>query len=363
MSPEQVVVVGAGIAGVSAAIEAARLGLAATLVDEHPLDLSTMAADAPYFFGPRLLPTLGDRGLMMERVVESGERLAEAEEAGVTVLLGTCAWGSFRSEENSRHLERPCLGLADAERSWMVEYEHLILAQGARDLVLSFPGWELAGVLGARGAIALMTRYQALAGRRLVILGSGDLGLETARLALERGLEVAGIVDVSPGVRGQAELWARLAARGVPFLGAHTVEAVRGQKEVDAIRLVRVDAAGGPVAGTQQTIACDTVCLALGLVPSVDLAYLAGCRTSYVAERGGWIPDRDGEMRTSVDGVYVAGDSGGVLEHMVTSPRIAADQGRGAAIAVAEARGALSPERARALKRELSAGHDGAEAL
>jgi hypothetical protein len=131
---------------------------------------------------------------------------------------------------------------------------------------------------------------------------------------------------------------------------------------VDAIWLVRVDAAGRPVAGTQQRIACDTVCLALGLVPSVDLAYLAGCRMSHVAERGGWIPDRDGEMRTSVDGVYVVGDGGGVLEHMVTTPRIAMDQARMAAIAVAEAGGALSPERARALKRELSAAHDSAGA-
>src|SRR5262245_31408344 len=184
MSPEQVVVVGAGIAGVSAAIEAARLGLAATLVDEHPLDLSTMAADTPYFFGPRLLPTLAERGLMMERIIESGERLAEAEEAGVTLLLGTCAWGSFRPEENSRHLERPCVGLADAERSWMVEYEHLILAPGARDLVLSFPGWELPGVLGACGEIALMTRSHALAGRRMVILGSGKIGVATGRAGL-----------------------------------------------------------------------------------------------------------------------------------------------------------------------------------
>src|SRR5262249_39754810 len=142
----------------------------------------------------------------------------------------------------------------------------------------------------------------------------------------------------------------------------HTVEAVRGQKEVDAIRLVRVDPAGGPVAGTQQTIACDTVCLAFGQVPSVDLAYLAGCRMSHMAERGGWTPDRDREMRTSVDGVYVVGDGGGVLEHMVTTPRIAADQGRMAAIAVAEARGALSAERALALKRELSTIHDGAGA-
>ena len=359
MSTEQVVVVGAGIAGVSAAIEAARLGLAVTLVDEHPLDLSTMAADTPYFFGPRLLPTLGDRGLMMERVVESGERLAEAEEAGVTVLLGTCVWGSFRPEENSRHLEGPCLGLADAERSWMVEYEHLILAPGARDLVLSFPGWELPGVLGARGAIALMTRYQALAGRRMVILGSGALGLETARLALERGIEVAGIVDVSPTARGPVELARTLAARGVPFFPSHTVEAVEGEKDVRAVRLIGVDPAGHRAGGPPRTVACDTVCLALGQVPSVELAYLTGCRLSYVPALGGWVPERDPDMQTSVAGVYVAGDAAGVHEDTFTTPHVARDQGRRAAIAVAEVRGALDRSRARALTQGLSAAADG----
>jgi thioredoxin reductase len=357
---EQVVVVGAGAVGVSAAIKAAQLGLSVTLVDEHPLDLSTMAMDTPYFFGSRLLPTLADRGLMLERILESDERLAEAQDAGVNALLGTCAWGSFQPEENSRHLERPCLGLADGERSWMLEYEHLILAAGARDIVLSFPGWELAGVLGARGAIALMTRYRALAGRRIVILGSGDLGLETARLALERGLEVAGIVDVSAEVRGRPELWARLAARGIPFFGSHTVGTVQGQKEVDAIQLLRVDAASRPVADTQHTIACDTVCLALGQVPNVELAYLAGCRLSHVADLGGWIPDRDADMRTSVEGVYVVGDGGGIDEGTVTTPRLAMDQGRMAAIAVAEAQGVLTRDRARALKQELSVGRDGA---
>jgi thioredoxin reductase len=358
---EEVVVVGAGAAGASAAIEAARLGLGVTLVDEHPLDLSTMAMDTPYFFGSRLLPTLADRGLMMERIVDSDERLAEAQEAGVKVLLGTCAWGSFRPGENSRHLERPCVGLADAERSWMLEYEHLILAPGARDLVLSFPGWELAGVLGAQGAIALMTRYRALAGRRLVILGSGNLGLETARLALERGFEVAGVVDVAPRVRGQEALWTRLAERGVPFFGAHTVEVVHGEKEVSAIRLVRVDPAGGPVAGTQHTVACDTVCLAFGLVPNVELAYLTGCRLVHRPERGGWVPDHDGTMQTSVEGVYVAGDGSGVHDDAARGARLAVDQGRRAAIAVAEARGAVDRDRARALEQELSL-HAGADA-
>jgi D-hydroxyproline dehydrogenase subunit alpha len=361
VSTEQVVVVGGGVAGVSAAIEATRLGLAVTLVDEHPLDLTTMAADTPYFFGSRLLPTVGDRRLMMERVVESGDRLAEAAEAGVTLLLGTCAWGSFRPEENSRHLERPCLGLADAERSWMVEYEHLILAPGARDLVLSFPGWERAGVLGARGAIALMTRYQALAGRRMAILGSGALGLETARLALERGIEVTGIVDVSATVRGPAELWRPLAARGVPFVLAHTVEAIEGGNDVAAIRLARVDPEGIPVGGAPLTIACDTVCLALGQVPNVELFYLTGCRLSYVPALGGWVPDRNRDMATSVPHVYAVGDGGGIHEDAIVSPHVAMSQGRLAAVAIAEASGAIEGSRARALRQELSVGaeHEG----
>lgn len=355
MDRDQVVVVGAGAAGTSAAIEAARLGLSVTLVDEHPLDLATMAMDTPYFFGPRLLPTLADRGLMMERIVDSGELLPEAEEAGVKVLLGTCVWGSFRPGENSRHLENPCVGLADAERSWMLEYEHLILAPGARDLVLSFPGWELSGVLGASAAMALMTRYRALVGQRMVILGSGNLALQTGHLALERGLQIAGIVDVSPEIRGDPGLWARLAERGVPFFGSHTVQEAQGEKEVRAIRLVRVDPAMRPVAGSEHVVACDTVCLALGLVPNVELASLIGCRLGYRSELGGWVPDRDARMQTSVEGVYVVGDAGGVHEEMTVTPRLAMDQGRLAAVAVAEARGVLDRERARAIERDLSA--------
>ena len=338
MSTEQVVVVGAGVAGTSAAIEAARQGFSVTLVDEHPLSLATMAMDTPYFFGSRLLPTLGDRGLMLERIVESDERLAEAEEAGVKMHLGTCVWGSFRPQENSRHLERPCVGLADGERSWMLDYEHLILAAGARDFILSFPGWELAGVLGARAAMALMTPYRALAGQRLVVLGSGALGLQTALLALEHGLDLAGIVDVSPEVRGDPDLWSRLARRGTPFFASSTVREAVGDKEVRGIRLVAVDRAMRPVAGTERTVPCDTVCLALGLVPNIELAYLTGCGLHYEPELGGWVPRRSPTMATSVEGVYVVGDAGGVDEAMVINPEVACDQGLVAARALPVAR-------------------------
>jgi thioredoxin reductase len=354
---EQLVVVGGGEAGATAAIEGVRRGLSVTLVDEHPVDLATMAMDAPYFFGPRLMPTLADRGLMMERIIGAGELLQRADEAGVKVLLGTCAWGSFRPGENSRQLERGCLGLADAERSWLLEYDRLILAPGARDFVLSFPGWELPGVVGACGATALMTRYQAFTSQRMVVLGSGDLGLHTALLALEHGIEVVGVVEVAAEVRGRKELAERLAARGVPFLTSRVVKAVRGDKEVEAVQLCRVDERLSPVAGGESEVACDTVCLAIGLVPNVELAYLTGCRLAFQAGRGGWVPERGTDGQTSVEGVYVVGDAGGVSADMLASPRIAADEGRAAAAAAqvtapATTRPAAAPADAAAEDRE-----------
>ncbi len=88
------------------------------------------------------------------------------------------------------------VGLADAQRSWLVGFDRIVLATGARDLALAFPGWNQPGVMGAAALEMLLSRYDAFAGRRVLILGSHDLALETALLALEHGLEVAGLVEV-----------------------------------------------------------------------------------------------------------------------------------------------------------------------
>src|SRR5437764_737973 len=95
-------------------------------------------------------------------------------------------------------------------------------------VVGGFPGWERAGVMGANALFSLLTRYRALAARRMVVLGSGSLGLRTATLALEHGVDVAAIVEVAPRVCGDAQLACALQARGVPILSSHTVREARG---------------------------------------------------------------------------------------------------------------------------------------
>ncbi len=331
----QLVVIGAGSAGCAAALEAARLGLKVTLIDEHPQSLQAISLDAPYFYGARLPAILEDSAAISERVLGANEPLLECLEAGVEILTGTCSWGSFRPGANSTRLAPPQLGLADSERSWMIEYEHLILATGSRDLVLSFPGWNLPGVLGANGAAALLARYQVLPGSRMLVLGSSNLALRTAKLAIDRGMAVAGIVETAPQIRGERALAAELAAAGVPMLTGRTIERALGERDVQAARLVKIDAAGEPMPGSAEEIACDTICMCFGTVPNVELASLTGCRIVFDARRGGFVPAIGGDFRSSQPNVFVAGEAAGVSEAMALDPAIAAAQGRLAARAIA----------------------------
>ncbi len=336
------VVVGAGVAGVAAAIEAAEAGIEVLLVDEHPVDNDMMAMNVPLCFGQRMDGAVRNRTAMLARVVETNPGLTRAYEAGVDVQLGTYVWGAFVSGPTVRELPAPMLGLADDRRSWLVGYDRLVVAAGARDVMLGFPGWERAGTLGAAGATALLTRYRALSARRLVVLGSGALGLHTAALALEHGVEVMGVVEVGPHVRGDAEAARALAAHGVPFFTSHTVRAARGGTgEIESLVLAALDGAGAPVPGSEREIACDAVCLAVGLTPSVELLHLVGARLRFAGALGGWIPEVDASMRTSVPTVFAAGDCAGFHDGMLADPDIARAQGRVAGLAAAESLDAI----------------------
>ena len=308
-SPErtvEVLVIGAGPAGIAAASEAAKRRAQVLLVDEHPVSASLMGLDTPLYFGGRMTSAVQRQARMVEQLLASSPELEAAMELGVEVMLGTYAWGAYVNGPGLGALPAPVVGLADEDRAWLVGFGKLILATGARDIALSFKGWDQPGVMGANGLAALLDRYDAFAGRRIVVLGSGDLGLETARRALDRGLEVAAVIETRDGVQGDSGLAQDLRGRGVELLTGQVVHQAHGG--LDGVSRVEV----GPVQGPVRSIACDTVCLAVGLAPAIELLNVLGGALETDSARGGHVPATPDGVSTSLANVFVAGDGAGL---------------------------------------------------
>ncbi len=257
-----VAVVGAGSAGCAAAIAAARAGAATLLVDENPVPLLQMGGDVPLRFGGRFDAAVQSPERMVERMALSDPLIAEAFDAGVDVRLGTAAWGAWTDAPASRAIPGRVLGLVADGRCAMAGFDRLVVAAGARDLALGFAGSELPGVVGAQGFHALATRYQAFAGRRMVVVGGGVLADDAEALAERLGIAVAERLRSTDG-------FVPLRAEG----GADGVE-----------QLIVAD-----VHGVTRTIECDTICLAIGAVPNIELPAVLGCPLAYDADRGGYV--------------------------------------------------------------------------
>ncbi len=275
-----VVVIGAGPSGIAAAIEAAQGGAAVLLVDENPVSGALMGNDVPLWFGGRMTAATQNSERMLEAVFTSLPELETAMEAGVELLLGTSAWGVYRNGPGVASLPEQVVGLADAQRSWLVGFDRIVLATGARDLALAFPGWNQPGVMGAAALEMLLSRYDAFAGRRVLILGSHDLALQTALLALERGLDVAGLVEVRDAAQGSPELASKVTAAGIAIHCGAAVAVAKGG----------IDGVNSATLTTGETIPCDTICVAVGLVPSIELVDAMHGARVLDGKRGGYVP-------------------------------------------------------------------------
>ena len=298
-----VVVVGAGPSGIAAALEAKQAGASVLLVDENPVSGALMGNDVPLYFGGRMTAATQNSERMLEAVFMSMPALELAMEAGVELLLGVTAWGVYRNGPGVQSLPEQVVGLADAERSWLVGFGRIVLATGARDLALSFPGWNQPGVMGAAALQMLLIRYSAFAGHRVLILGSHDLALETALLAIEHGVEVAGLVEVRPTPQGSGELVSKLAAAGISVrCGTAIALAQAGINGIEAATLT-----------SGEIIACDTICTAVGLIPSIELVDAMHGPLELDGQRGGYVPR--GEANVSAVGLC-AGLAGSGFDHV-----------------------------------------------
>lgn len=340
-APADLAVVGAGPAGLAAAVAAADLGLSVTLLD---------AGERPG--GQFYRHPAPDLGATRPQALHHGwrhfatraRRLDAHRDAGrVTYLPSHHVWTVVRDGDQ---WQLHAVAGAD-ETPATVHARAVLLATGAYERQLPFPGWTLPGVVGAGGAQAMLKSGLVLPGRRCVVAGSGPLLLAVAGSLAAAGARVPAVVEAADYTAYASELPALLRNPGKLAEGAlhgsallrhttrlltrHAVTAAHGTTRVEAVTVQRLDRDWRPVPGTARRIPCDALAVGHGLVPQLELATSLGCATRRTPD-GTPALALDADQATSVPGVWAAGETGGV-----GGADLALTEGEIAAAAVAHA--------------------------
>ncbi|MEO0068015.1 MAG: NAD(P)/FAD-dependent oxidoreductase [candidate division WOR-3 bacterium] len=295
----QIAIVGGGPAGLSAGIVAAKLGARVCLIDDNPRLGGQLVKQTHKFFGSKS-HYCGTRGIDIARILED-----ELRATGCEIILNTTCIGHFRPN---------ILGLAGAESFTKLTYDRLIVATGASENNILFENNDLPGVYGAGAVQTLMNVYGIRPGKRVLMVGSGNIGLIVSYQLLQAGVEVVAVVEALPRIGGYHVHAAKLRRLGVPILVSHTIKAALGKDSVTGAIICRLNKRLEPLKGTEKRLKVDTICLAVGLSPIVELLSQIGCQIVYIPELGGLVAWHNDDLETSAPGVYVAGDVSGVEE-------------------------------------------------
>ena len=330
-----VIVIGGGPAGMAAAVSAARGGARVAVLDDQPRLGGQFWRHGPAGVGVhhhdhdrwhRLSAAFADAvltGMVVHRASHRVWRL----DAGLP--------GSSGQRDAGQPADVHAVEVVDGdERPVTLSASAVVVATGAHDRVLPFPGWDLPGVLTAGAAQALLKEHGVVAGRRVVVAGTGPFLLPLAAGLASAGAQVIGVLEAGDG-RGWARGWravlgapaalgegagyvATLARHRVPVRPRSAVVAAHGSPDgsrVESVTMARLSAGGEVVPGSARRLACDAVAVGWGFVPRLDLALQAG-GVAGASELVG--PDAGAAVRcdlygaTDAPGIFVAGEVGGV---------------------------------------------------
>jgi NADPH-dependent 2,4-dienoyl-CoA reductase/sulfur reductase-like enzyme len=319
----EVLVVGAGPAGMAAAVRARSRGADVVLLDADD------ALGGQYWRHlPDARPARREEVLHhgWRRFVDLRQRLAD--DPGCRIVTGAQVW-ALEQADGAAPTVHVLVGEADGERRAPETFmpDALVLATGAHDRTLPFPGWDLPGVFTAGAAQAMAKGERVAVGRRVLVAGAGPFLLPVAASLAQAGARVAGVVEANGPAR-LARGWlprpwqllgaaAKIAELGgyahthlrhrIPYRTGAAVLGAHGDDRVTAVTVADLDPSWAPVPGTERRIAVDAVCVSHGFTPRLELAVAAGCRIT--AHRTVAVDDA---QRTSAPGVYAAGEITGI---------------------------------------------------
>ncbi len=323
---KKLVIVGGGPAGLAAALEANRAGIAPDdiLIIERDRELGGILNQCIHAgFGLHMF------GEELSGPEYSGRFIDQVLEAGIGYVTDSMVLSV--SDDRIVTFVSPAMGFVRMKAGAVV------LCTGCRERTrgaLNIPGTRPAGIYSAGTAQRYVNIEGYMPGKRVVILGSGDIGLIMARRMTLEGAKVLRVCELMPYSGGLARNIAQcLDDFGIPLYLSHTVTEIRGKDRVEAVVISKVDENRRPIPGTEEVVECDTLLLSVGLIPENELAKSAGILLDRVT--GGAVVNQYNE--TSVPGIFACGNAlhvhdlvDFVTKEAYTAGRSAADYVRGA---------------------------------
>jgi NADPH-dependent 2,4-dienoyl-CoA reductase/sulfur reductase-like enzyme len=310
-----VLVIGAGAAGMAAAAAIAEAGLDVVLVDERP-------KLGGQFYKQPAHPGSTDGGGLDHQYRMGRALIARVERSGCRILSQTQVWALFGPGE---------IAALGPESSWLLRPRRLLLAAGAYERGVPVPGWTLPGVMTTGAAQTLLRAYQVAPGERVLIAGNGPLNMQVAAELVRAGATVVGLAELAarplPGrmdpaarmlvlapdlIRDGLRYQLTLRRAGVPTLHRTALVRAEGGRTVERAVVARIDDEGRAIAGSERSFDVDSICLGYGFLSSTELSRAAGCRHRFDEKQHQLVAEHDANGRTSVEHVWAIGDGAGV---------------------------------------------------